>query len=302
MLLSEVLDVLAPKPGETMADGTSGRGGHAAEIAKRVAPGGTIVLNDLDDGNLAYARDRVVAASPDAEVVALLGNFAEVPRTMIEQGRRVDGLLLDLGFSSTQMDTADRGFSFMRDGPLDMRYDRASGVSAAEYLASVPEDQLADILRQYGEEPRARVIARKLVEHREHAPIQTTSEFARIVADAVGGRASHGRIHPATKAFQALRIAVNDELASLRSVLESVGRSCAASKRGTGQAWLEPGARIVVISFHSLEDRLVKRSFADLVSRGLAAHLTRKPAEAGEAEVTGNPRSRSAKLRAIRIS
>jgi len=300
VLLSEVLGILAPMPGETVADGTSGRGGHASAIAQKLSPGGTIVLNDLDAENLQASSELVRASAERIEIVCVNGNYAGLPRTMIEQSRLLDGFLLDLGFSSTQMDNGERGFSFMNDGPLDMRYDRSAGISAAEYVASAPEDQLVSILREYGEERQAKRIARKLVEARAQAPIARTSEFAEIVASAVGGRAAHGRIHPATKAFQALRIAVNDELASLRSVLESVGRSCAATKRGSGQAWLASGARIAVISFHSLEDRIVKRSFAELVSRGLAEHISRKPMEASAEETTDNPRSRSAKLRAIR--
>jgi len=242
-----------------------------------------------------------VSGLEDISVSGFLGNFADFPRKLVEQSIQVDGLLLDLGFASTQMDDGERGFSFMNDGPLDMRYDRTAGVSAAEYLASVPEDELTSIFREYGEEQQARRIARKLVEYREKSPISLTSELASIVAGAVVGRAAHGRIHPATKVFQALRIAVNDELASLRSVLESIGRSCAASKRGTGKTWLRSGSRIAVISFHSLEDRPVKQAFSELVGRGLAERITRKPLAATEEEVAANPRSRSAKIRAIRV-
>lgn len=301
VLLEEVVRVLDPSPGETMADGTSGRGGHATALASRLAPGGAIHLNDLDPENLETASARVRGAGEGVEVVSHHGNFAQLPRTCVEQSVKLDGFLLDLGFASTQMDRGERGFSFTNDGPLDMRYDTSSGPSAAEFVRDVSEEELVSILREYGEEPQAKRIARKLVEYRAQTPIVQTSQLAQVVASAVVGKAAHGRIHPATRAFQALRIAVNDELASLRSVLESVGRSAASVKRGTGQTWLSSGARIAVISFHSLEDRIVKRSFAELEDRGLCERITKKPLVASEEERTDNPRSRSAKLRAIRI-
>lgn len=296
-----MIDALDPSPGETFVDGTSGRGGHALAIASRMAPGGTIIINDMDPGNAEFATERVREGAAGVNVVTHSGNFADLPRKLTEQNLAIDGLLLDLGFASNQMDEADRGFSFMRKGELDMRYDRSIGVSAREFLATVSEAELESVLREYGEERQARRIARKLVETRDESPITNTSQLASIVAGAVGGRAGHGRIHPATRVFQALRIAVNDELASLRSILESIGRSCAATRRGTGTPWLSHGARIAVISFHSLEDRQVKRAFAGLEERGLATRLTRRPMTAGEDEVKSNPRSRSAKLRAIRI-
>ena len=302
VLLDEVIDALGPSSGETFADGTSGRGGHALAIAERLAPGGRLIVNDMDPGNAAFASERVRAGVSGVNVATEVGNFADLPRKFTEQ-RVLRSTVSSWIWASrpTRWTTRNRGFSFMRDGALDMRYDRSIGVSASEFLAMVSEAELESVLREYGEERQARRIARKLVEIREESPITSTSQLASIVAGAVGGRAGHGRIHPATRVFQALRIAVNDELASLRSILESIGRSCAATKRGTGTPWLARGARIAVISFHSLEDRPVKRAFAELEERGLATRLTRRPVTAGEDEVKSNPRSRSAKLRAIRI-
>ena len=301
VLLDEVVNALDPSPGETFVDGTTGRGGHASAIARRLNPGGTIILNDLDPANVEHTRARVRSEVEGVTILTQQGNFADIPRKFTEQNVVIDGLLLDLGFASTQMDDAARGFSFQREGALDMRYDRSIGLSAAEFIETISEAELESILREYGEERSARRIARKLVEARSQSPITTTSRLASVVASAVGGRSAHGRIHPATRTFQALRIAVNDELASLRSILESIGRSCAASKRGTGTHWLAPGARIAVIGFHSLEDRPVKRAFAQLEERGLATRLTRRPITPSEDEIARNPRSRSAKLRAVRI-
>ena len=283
-----------------MADGTSGRGGHATALASRLAPGGAIHLNDLDPENLETASARVRGAGEGVEVVSHHGNFAQLPRTCVEQSVKLDGFLLDLGFASTQMDRGERGFSFTNDGPLDMRYDTSSGPSAAEFVRDVSEEELVSILREYGEEPQAKRIARKLVEYRAQTPIVQTSQLAQVVASAVVGKAAHGRIHPATRAFQALRIAVNDELGALDALLEAVRRTAAGA--GASAPWLKPGARVAIMTIHSLEDRPVKRAFKDVVSRDLADALTRStPVTAGDEETARNPRARSAKLRAIRL-
>lgn len=301
VLMEEVLRILAPRPGETYLDCTAGLGGHAAAIAAAVGPAGTIVLNDADPSNLARAAERVRAASsPAPAVVTFHGNFADAPRRMAEAGLAADMVLADLGFSSNQVEDAQRGMSFSRDGPLDMRLDPTSPVTAAELVASLPEPELAQIIRDFGEDRDAARIARKLVEARRAAPITTTGRLADIVRQASGRRPSRDSIDPATRTFQALRIAVNDELGSLQSLLSAVERGAAKAKGSEG-SWVRAGARVAMISFHSLEDRPVKRAFADLVSRGLAAELTRKPVVADEAEASRNPRSRSAKLRAVRI-
>lgn len=314
VLCDEVVSLLEPAPGETALDCTAGLGGHAAAIAIRLGSGGTIVLNDLDPANLSQARARVESLPDPARVVAFQGSFAEAPRRMAEQGLAADVVLADLGFASVQVDEAGRGFSFSRDGPLDMRYDPAAAVSAADLVNSASEQELADLLWEYGEERAARRIAQKIVAERRVEPITTTSRLASIVRAALGRppRATQGgrpdRIDPATRTFQALRIAVNDELGSLRSLLESVRRasSSLASGRAGGGVWLRPGARIGVISFHSLEDRIVKRAFADLVSRGGAAPVSggrsARPVVASDVEIARNPRARSAKLRVVRLA
>jgi 16S rRNA (cytosine1402-N4)-methyltransferase len=296
VLVDGVLSVLAPGAGETCLDCTAGLGGHAAAIAPPLGPRGTLVLNDADPANLVRARARVEGAAAGPRVVAMQGNFAEAPRRIHEQGLTANLVLADLGFSSNQVEDAGRGFSFSRDGPLDMRLDPTLPVTAAELVASLPEAELVRIIRDYGEDRDAPRIARKLVEARRAGPISTTGQLAHLIRQAGSRRPHRDSIDPATRTFQALRIAVNDELGSLESLLDWV-------RRGAGQAggWLSPGARIAMISFHSLEDRPIKRVFAGLVNQGLATALTKRPIEADESEVARNPRSRSARLRAIRI-
>ena len=224
----------------------------------------------------------------------------------------VNVLLADLGFASNQIDTPERGFSFSRNGPLDMRLNPAAPITASELVNTMPERELAELIRDLAEEPwpAASAIARKLVQARAAGPISTTAELAAIIRSALPPR-RHGSpsIDPATRTFQALRIAVNDELGSLASLLEGIRRSAAmlvSSSGGSGTlappGWLAPGARIGIISFHSLEDRPVKQAFSNLVQHGLAADLTRRPAVATDDEIAANPRSRSAKFRAVRIA
>jgi 16S rRNA (cytosine1402-N4)-methyltransferase len=295
VLLDEVLALLDPRPGEVFLDCTAGLGGHAAAVAPRLGAAGTIVLNDADPANLERARARVEPLGPRG--VAFAGNFADAPRRLAERGLAADLVLADLGFSSNQIEDAARGFSFARDGPLDMRLDPTLPVSAADLVASLPEPELARIIREYGEDRDAPRIARKLVESRRAGPISTTGQLAQIVRHASGRRPTRDSIDPATRTFQALRIAVNDELGSLESLLDWIRRGA----ERTAGSWLKPGARVAIIAFHSLEDRPVKRAFAGLVSGGVATALTRRPVEADGSEVSRNPRSRSARLRAIRI-
>lgn len=298
VLVEEVLDSLAPQPGETLLDCTAGLGGHASAIARGLGPQGTAVLVDLDAGNLRRA-EQTIADLPDApRVVALHANFAEAPRLLLERGLAADMLLADLGFASNQVATPERGFSFQREGPLDMRMDPTRGQSAADLVATLSEEELGEILRDFGEERHWRRIARNVVAERRRRPIATTLELARIVRSGSGG--GNERIDPATRAFQALRIAVNDELGSLDALLEAIRRTAAGVS--PTQRWLAPGARLALISFHSLEDRRVKQAFADLTRRRLATSLTRKPVVAGEAEAEVNPRARSAKLRAVQLN
>lgn len=295
VLIEPVIELLDPQPGRVFVDATAGLGGHAAAIAPRLGPTGTVVLNDLDPGNLSRAQARVLAAcEPGPTVLCVRGNFADLPAWLNNKGLSADLLLADLGFASTQVDDASRGLSFAREGPLDMRLDPDSPTTAADLIARLDERDLADLIYEFGEERASRRIARKIVEARRAAPIATTGQLASIVRRALGGGRS--RIDPATRTFQALRIAVNDELGSLTALLEAIGLAA----RGES-GWLTPGARVGIIAFHSLEDRPVKRAFVALDEAGVATRLTRKIVRAGDDERAANPRSRSARLRVVQI-
>ncbi|MFM9996518.1 MAG: 16S rRNA (cytosine(1402)-N(4))-methyltransferase RsmH [Phycisphaerales bacterium] len=305
VLVEEVLRVLDPRAGETYADATAGLGGHAAAIAPQLGGAGTVILNDMDGTHLDRARRRVEEAcalaggpNPGPAIVVLRGNFADLPRRMTQHSPPLaaDVVLADLGFSSVQMDDPARGLSFMRDGPLDMRLDLSLKTTAADLVNSLPERELADLIRDFGEDRDAGRIARKLVASRQAGPILTTGRLADVVRSASGGRGAAG-IDPATRTFQALRIAVNDELGALQAFLDAVSRGGGENR----MRWLNSGARVGVISFHSLEDRLVKLAFGAAAQRGDAEVLTRSPITPGETEARSNPRSRSAKLRALRL-
>lgn len=302
VLPDQVLEVLQPEPGQVFVDCTAGLGGHAAMIAQRVGPSGTIVLCDLDTGNLRRAEARVQegmnpADPSSANVVAIHTNFHRIGAELRDRGIVADMVLADLGFASTQVDDPERGLSFKRSGPLDMRLDPTAPIDARELVNTLSERELADIIKRFGEERHARRIAAKVVEARTNAPIETTDQLADLVRSAIP-RPS-GPIDPATRTFQALRIAVNDELGSLDALLSRISSAAKEAKQGRG--WLNPGARIAVIAFHSLEDRPVKRVFSAMSSEGLGELITRKPLEAEADEIAVNKRSRSAKLRAIRI-
>lgn len=308
VLLAEVVAALDPQTGEVALDCTAGLGGHAAAIAERLGPTGTLILCDLDPGNLAAAGERVLRLPAPPRVIRWHTNFADAPRRMLaaEGGAMAaDVVLADLGFSSNQLESAQRGLSFMREGPLDMRLDPTEPVTAAQLVNTLPANELERIIREYGEERHARAVAQKLVEARRAEPITTTARLAAIVRSVVGPRGGGATIDTATRTFQALRIAVNDELGNLHALLDAVERAAkalAGRGGGAGGTWLSPGARVGIIAFHSLEDRLVKRTFARLVEQGLASFITRKPLEASAEEIARNPRSRSAKFRAIRLA
>lgn len=287
VLPAEVLAGLQPGPGGHFIDGTLGGGGHAQALLEASAPGGRLLGIDADPAALAAAGARL---APFGERAMLAhGNFRAIGALARQHGfGQVDGILLDLGVSSHQLDTAERGFSFNADAPLDMRLDPSEGATAADLVNELPEAELADLIFRYGEERGSRRVARLIVEARRRHPIERTLELAEIVARALGGR--HGKIHPATRTFQALRIAANRELESLEAALPQA------------VALLAPGGRLAVISFHSLEDRIVKLFFRAESGYGGGAGdrlaiITKKPIEAGEAEARANPRSRSAKLR-----
>jgi 16S rRNA (cytosine1402-N4)-methyltransferase len=287
VLLEESLEFLAVRPGGVYADLTLGLGGHSAEIARRLGAKGKLIAFDRDPEAMSKAQVRLAAVAEElgAEmpVVEYVSRpFSEVAE-VITPGA-LDGLLADFGVSSLQLDEAHRGFSFRTDGPLDMRMDPRSGLTAEQVVNQVDEEELANLIYEFGEERRSRRIARAIVRAR---PITTTAELARVVS-AVAPPIKGEKIHPATRTFQALRIRVNDELQEIQSLLKSAG------------SLLKPGGRLVLISFHSLEDRLVKDALRDGAKAGQFELLTKKPVVATEQESLRNPRSRSAKLRAAK--
>jgi len=286
VLLDEVIELLRPQPGEWVVDCTIGRAGHARAIMPRLAPGGRYSAIDADPDQIA-ALTPLASKSP-VPLDLIHGRFGDVESLIDLADRRADGLLADLGFASTQIDDPDRGFSFTHDGPLDMRLDPTRGRSAADLLNDLPERELADLIYQLGEDRLSRKIARKISEARSREPINSTRQLAALCAAAYGHRGRRERIHPATRTFQALRIAVNDDLGQLERLLDTLPRIVA------------PGGRIVIISFHSLEDRMVKRAFNAFAAEDRAHRLTRKPITAADHERARNRRSRSAKARALR--
>lgn len=234
VLPREVADVLALKPGETYADCTAGRGGHAVLLAPQTRPGGRVVLNDADASNLAFAASAVSQQCPAMDIRGFQGNFALLPREMESCGVGADAVLADFGFSSTQIEDAGRGFSFMRSGPLDMRFDVSRGLSAADIVNTASERELVRILRDFGEEPASGRVARAIVEARKIAAITTTDGLADIIRGAAGKRPGSW-VDPATKSFQALRIAVNDEIGSIEALLAHISRAARTlSGKGVG--------------------------------------------------------------------
>jgi 16S rRNA (cytosine1402-N4)-methyltransferase len=285
VLLEESLDYLNVREGGVMCDATLGLGGHSVAIARRLGAKGKLICFDRDPEAMAKAQVRLAALAE--ELGAAMPDVRYVPRAFSEAAQEMepgslDGLLADFGVSSLQLDEAHRGFSFRADGPLDMRMDTRSGETAEQVVNQENEEVLADLIYEYGEERRSRRIARAIVRAR---PIFTTAELAGVIS-AVAPPIKGEKIHPATRTFQAIRIRVNDELGEIRSLLQSAG------------SLLKPGGRVVLISFHSLEDRLVKDAFRDGAKDGIFEVLTKKPVVAKEQESLRNPRSRSAKMRA----
>ena len=299
VLVREVIEFLRPQPGKRYLDGTLGGGGHTERILTESSPGGCVLGLDLDEDALAAARDRLSHFSP--RLITRQASFTAAGEILGELNwPSIDGAILDLGVSSHDLETPERGFSFRLPGRLDMRMDRRQSLDAFEIVNRYSAAELERILKAYGEEPRARRIAAAIVAARRQRPIERTDELAALIARAKGGRA--GERHPATQSFQALRIAVNRELAELERFLEN------------GYELLAPEARLVVISFHSLEDRIVKSAFrrwnrsclcpprAPVCTCGWsrkAKLLTTKPVTPSAAETRSNPRARSAKLRAV---
>ena len=284
VLVEEVMTLLRCEPGRIYVDATLGGGGHALEILKRTAPSGIVIGLDWDEEAISEAKK---ALMPFGERVRIFReNFIHLPRLLNEMKvEQVDGILFDLGLSSFQLEKEERGFSFRGEGPLDMRMDQRLDQTATYLVNRLSADELKDILFKYGEERWAKRIVRALLRERERGSIETTQALRKIVHHAVPRRSYPRKIDPATRTFQALRIRVNDELENLRKILE------------TGWSLLKHGGRLCVISFHSLEDRIVKETFRRLEQDGLMRVVTRKPVTPSEEERERNPRSRSAKLR-----
>jgi 16S rRNA (cytosine1402-N4)-methyltransferase len=301
VLLAETIDLLRPQPGGVFVDGTVNGGGHSSAILQLTAPDGKLLALDADPDAVDYAQARF--ADLGERVHVRKANFRDLREVASQNGfEAVDGILLDLGFSSRQIDSPGRGLSFQRDDALDMRFDQSKGVSAAALVSAAPAEEIERLLRDYGEEPRARRVARAIADARDQHPIETTTQLADVVERALGRR--HGRIHPATKTFQALRIAVNDELAALEVALPQA------------VDLLRGGGRLAVIAFHSLEDRIVKTFFRQQAGRERADTprllpllpsvasaavrlVTTRPVSPTREEVARNPRSRSARLRVV---
>lgn len=295
VLLEEAVEALSVKPDGIYLDGTFGRGGHSRAILARLTEQGRLFSLDRDPAAVAAGKE---LAEQDARFFMEQGNFAELERFVLEWGieEGLDGILLDLGVSSPQLDDPDRGFSFMEEGPLDMRMNPTQGVSAAEWLAEAPEREMARVFWEYGEERFARRIARSIAMTRQHQRLDTTAQLAQLIEGTVGRREKNK--HPATRCFQAIRIYINNELASLEKGLAAAIR------------WLRPGGRLVTISFHSLEDRLVKRTIREaarpgVVRRNIPQHPALEPSlkavgkaiRPSERELSVNPRARSAVMR-----
>ncbi len=296
VLVSEVLDALRVKPNGFYIDGTFGRGGHARAVLERLGPGGRLLAFDKDPQAVAFATRRF---ADESRLLMRPGSFINLASVVSELGwqGKVDGILFDLGVSSPQLDDAERGFSFLKPGPLDMRMNPEAGMSASQWLAQASEREIAEVLWKYGEERYSRRIARSIVAVRETAPIATTEQLAELIAQSVPGRERHK--HPATRSFQAIRIFINRELEELESALPQAVDA------------LAPGGRLAVISFHSLEDRIVKRFIRDqqrgpqlppdlpVLPTAYAPRLRAvgKPVYPGAQEVENNARARSAVLR-----
>jgi len=281
VLVEEVMTFLRCEPGRTYVDATLGGGGHASEILKRTAPDGVVIGMEWDEEALSEARNTLMPFGDRVKIFR--ENFIHLPDLM--KAESADGILLDLGLSSIHLEKEERGFSFKGEGPLDMRMDQRMNHTAAHLINRLSSEDLEYTLSHYGEERWAKRIARAIVQEREREPLRTTQTLRKIVHRAIPRRFHFRRIDPATRTFQAFRIRVNEELDNLGKILE------------TGWKILKRGGRICIISFHSLEDRMVKETFRRLEKQGEMRILTKKPVTPSEEEQTRNPRSRSAKLR-----
>lgn len=286
VLLKEIIQVLDPRPGEFFIDGTIGNAGHGLEIYKKIIPNGKLLGIDWDKKNIELIK---INFEDSPNVFLMNANYTELPKILEESNfGKADGLILDLGFSSDQLESG-KGFSFKRDEPLDMRYN-GEGMTAAEVVNSFRKEELADIFYKYGEEKYSRKIAENIFKERKNKRIISTSELVQIIKSSVPENYEGGRIHPATRVFQALRIYVNEELDNLEIILKNL------------ENILTVKGRVAIVAFHSLEDRLVKNYFRDLERNGKGKILTKKPIISTEEEANNNPKSRSAKLRAFQFN
>ena len=284
VLVEEVMNLLRCEAHKTYVDATIGGGGHALEVLRRTSPDGIVIGIDWDEEAIAEAKGVLVTFGDRTKIFR--ENFVRLPDLLEALNiSEVDGILLDLGLSSLQLEKKERGFSLKGEGPLDMRMDRRIDRTAADLLNGLSFQELESTLREFGEERWAKRIAKTILREREEKPIGTTQELRKIVHRAIPGRFHSRKIDPATRTFQAFRIRVNEELENLRRILE------------TGWTFLKRGGRICVISFHSLEDRMVKETFRRLDTDGVMRGITKKPITPSEEEKQRNPRSRSAKLR-----
>ena len=286
VMLEEVVSYLQLLPGKVIVDGTLGEGGHSEGIVRKITPGGHLIGIDQDDDALSMSRLRL---SPYESAVTLVhDNFCNIRRIVDQAGyRQVDGILLDLGVSMLQFSSPERGFSFRLEAPLNMRMDKRAQITAFDLVNNLSQEELANLIYTFGEERFSRRIARVIVEQRRVQPIATTVQLAELVSAALPARERYRRIHPATRTFMALRIAVNRELEVLTSVLPEA------------LDMLAPGGRLCVLSFHSLEDRIVKHVFRSAAKQGTVTLVAKKPLLPQESEIAYNPRSRSAKLRVV---
>lgn len=285
VMLKDAIEALNLKQGMTIVDATIGTGGHSLEIAGKIFPGGRLIGIDRDEDSLLIAKETLKEFGEGVSFIH--SDFRGMEGILNSLNlKKIDGILMDLGISSYQLDSQDRGFSFRYDAPLDMRMDKTSYISAYDLVNNLTEKEISDILWRFGEERWHNRIARHLIREREHNPVATTGQLKDIVMKSIPYRFSgRSRIHPATRTFQALRIAVNRELEALKEVLDKL------------PYFLNNQSRVCVISFHSLEDRIVKHNFRDMAKEGIYKIISKKPLGPSEGEAQDNPRSRSAKMR-----
>ena len=286
VLIDSVLSYLKLKAGDIVLDGTVGSGGHAEGILKTIGPQGFLIGLDQDEEAIKRTQNRLERMGGRFKLIQLNFRFLDQALSLLNFNK-VNAVLLDVGVSTDQLEDSGRGFSFQKDGPLDMRMDRNQAQTAADLVNGLSQEELVMIFREYGEERYARQITQAIVRERAKAPLRTTGTLKKVVEEAVPARYRHGRIHPATRVFQAFRIAVNDELGALEETLPKAF-DC-----------LDFGGKLCVISFHSLEDRIVKRFFVKQKQAGSGKIITKKPVQPSDQEIQINPRARSAKLRVI---